>query len=193
LTVAAFRARIKDQILTNGLVSEFVGSRITLLSQELEKYYQEHIKEFSSPEEVTLSEIIIPAAGNPAEASAKADEIVRKIAQGEQFASLASQYSSGPTAGKGGSIGTYLTAKLNPGIAAAVAKVKEGDVTPVIKGADSFAIYRVDNRKAAQARPLEEVRDEIRARIYEQKFNPELERFIAQLKEDAYIQIFAEK
>ncbi len=193
MTLAVFRDRIKKQIITNSLVSEFVGSRITLLSQELEKYYQEHIKEFSSAEEVTLSEIIIPTAGDPAEAAAKADEIVKKLAQGEAFATLASQYSKGPTAGKGGSIGTYLTAKLNPEIAAAITKVKEGDLSAVIKGADTFALYRVDNRKPAQARPLDEVRDEIRSRIYEQKFNPELERFIAQLKEDAYIQIFADK
>jgi peptidyl-prolyl cis-trans isomerase SurA len=193
MTLAMFRDRIRKQIITNGLVSEFVGSRITLLSQELEKYYQEHIKEFSSAEEVTLSEIVIPTTGDPGEAKSKADEIVKKVAQGEPFATLASQYSAGPTASKGGSIGTYLTAKLNPDIAMAIAKVKEGDITPVISGADMLVIYRVDTRKEAQARPLDEVRDEIRSRIYEQKFTPELERFISQLKEDAYIQIFADK
>ena len=75
----------------------------------------------------------------------------------------------------------------------AIAKVKEGDITPVISGADMLVIYRVDTRKEALARPLDEVRDEIRSRIYEQKFTPELERFISQLKEDAYIQIFADK
>ncbi len=193
MTLPLFRDKIKKQIITNSLISEFVGSRITLLSQELEKYYQEHIKEFSSAEEVTLSEILIPTAGDPAEAAAKADEIVKRLGQGEAFATLANQYSKGPTAGKGGSIGTYLTAKLNPEIAAAIAPVKEGDITPVIKGADTLAIYRVDSRKPTRARPLDEVRDEIRSRIYEKKFNPEFERFISQLKEDAYIQIFADK
>jgi len=36
------------------------------------------------------------------------------------------------------------------------------------------------------------VRYEIKNRIYQQKFNPEFDRFISQLKEDAYIQIFGE-
>ncbi|HYK88529.1 MAG TPA: peptidyl-prolyl cis-trans isomerase, partial [Acidobacteriota bacterium] len=102
------------------------------------------------------------------------------------------QYSKGPTASKGGSIGTYLPAKLNPDIAKAIASVKEGDVSDVVKSGDTCSIYRVDSRKPAVIKPLAEIRDEIKNRIYEQKFNPEFDRFIAQLKEDAYIQIFGE-
>jgi peptidyl-prolyl cis-trans isomerase SurA len=193
MTLPNFRERIKRQLITNGLISEFVGSRITLLTQEIEKYYREHSAEFASPEEVTLSEIIIPVGSNFAEAEARASEIQKQLSQGEPFAKLASQYSQGPTAGKGGGIGSYLTAKLNPEIASAISKVKEGDVTTVLKGKDSFVIYRVDTRKAAVVRALEEVRDEIRNRLYEQKFTPEFDRFISQLKEDAYIQIFGDK
>ena len=112
--------------------------------------------------------------------------------QGEAFATLASQYSKGPTASKGGGIGTYVTAKLNIEIARAIAQLKEGDVSTVLKTKEGFVIYRVDGRKAAAVTPLEEVKQEIQTRLYRQKFNPELQRFVAQLKEDAYIQIFAE-
>ena len=73
-----------------------------------------------------------------------------------------------------------------------IAEVKEGDFTGVQKIKEGFVIYRVDTRKKAQTRPLEEVRDEIRNRLWEKKFNPEFECFITQLKDEAYIQIFAE-
>ncbi len=53
-------------------------------------------------------------------------------------------------------------------------------------------IYRVDARKAPVVRPLEEVKDEIRNKLYQEKRNPEYDRFIAQLREEAYIQIFPE-
>ena len=86
----------------------------------------------------------------------------------------------------------YVAAKLNPEIAKAVASVKEGEVSTVLKSKEGNVIYRVDSRKVATVRPLEEVRDEIRNRLWRQKFNPELDRFVAQLKEDAYIQIFGE-
>jgi len=192
LTLPALRERIRRQIITQGVVNEFVGSRITLLSQEIEKFYKDHADDYTVPEEIGLSEIIIPFDANTAEAEAKANDIHRRLTQGEAFATLASQFSKGPTAGKGGSIGSYQTAKLNPEIAQAVANVKEGDVTPVQKAKEGLIVYRVDTRRPAALRPLEEVRDEIKNRIWQQKFQPEYERFVAQLKEDAYIQIFGE-
>ncbi len=192
MTLPQLRETIKRNIISQSVVQEFVGARITLLTQEVEKFYKDHVADYAIPEEVTLSEMVFPIEGNESEAESRANDIRKRITQGEAFATLASQYSKGPTAGKGGAIGSYITAKLNPDIANGIAKVKEGDVTPVLKAKEGYVIYRVDTRKQASYKPLEEVRDEIKNRIYQQKFNPEFERFIAQLKEDAYIQIFGE-
>jgi peptidyl-prolyl cis-trans isomerase SurA len=192
LTLPALRERLRRQIITQGVVQEFVGSRISLLSQEIEKFYKDHAAEYTIPEEVTLSEIIIPMEGNDQAAESKAADIRKRISEGEAFATLASQYSKGPTASKGGNIGSYQTAKLNPEIAGAIKNVKEGDCTPVLKAIEGLVIYRVDTRKAAAVKPLEGVREEIKNRIWQQKFNPEYDRFLSELKEDAYIQIFEE-
>lgn len=191
MTLASFRDRIKKSMISQGLIQEFVGSRITLLTQEIEKYYKEHAAEYTVPEEICLSEIIIPTNEGEA-ATARATDIRSRITQGESFATLASQYSKGPTAGKGGNIGCYITEKLNPEIAREVANVKEGEVTPVLKAKEGHTIYRVDSRRPKAVKPLEEVRDEIRNRLWQAKFNPEYERFVAQLKEEAYIQIFSD-
>ncbi len=192
MNMVSFRDQIRKQIITNSLIQEFVGSRITLLSQEIEKYYKDHAAEYSTPEEVSLSEIIIPSEGDPAAAEARAKDILRRLRQGESFASMVSQYSKGPTASKGGSIGSYVMEKLNPDVANAIRGVKEGDVSDIQKIKEGFVIYRVDQRKPTVMRPLEEVKDEIKNKIWEQKFKPEMDRFIAQLKEDAYIQIFSD-
>jgi len=192
MTLASFRERLRKNIISQGLIQEMVGSRITLLSQDIERYYKDHADEFSIPEEVTLSEIILPAEGGSAEAQARAADILKRLQQGEPFTALASQFSKGPTAGKGGGIGTYLTAKLNPEIARAIATVKDGEVTTPQTSKEGVVIYRVDSRKVASVRPLEEVRDDIRNRLWQQRFNPEYERYVAQLKEDAFIQIFSD-
>jgi peptidyl-prolyl cis-trans isomerase SurA len=192
MTLQEFREQTKQQMIINSLVSEMVSSRISVLSQEIEKYYKDHIKDYTTPEEVTLSEIVIPFQGNVSEAEARAADIHSRLRKGESFAALASQYSKGPTAGKGGSIGSYMTSSLTADVANAVANVNVEDISPVQKGKDSFVIYRVDVRKVAAARPLDEVKDEIRKLLWEQKFNPEYNQFIALLKENAYIQIFSE-
>jgi peptidyl-prolyl cis-trans isomerase SurA len=192
LTLAGFRERIRRQIIIDGVIDSFVRSRITLLSNEIEKYYKDHVSDFSSAEEVALSEIIIPIEGDAAAAEARANDVHRRLTQGEAFATLASQYSKGPSASKGGSIGSYATRKLNAEVASAITGVKEGEVTPVLKSRDGFVIYRVDARKKSENIPLEQVRSEIQQRLFAQKFGPEMDRFVAQLKEDAYIQIFGD-
>jgi peptidyl-prolyl cis-trans isomerase SurA len=192
LTLPAFRDQIRKQILAQSLIQEFVGSRITLTSQEIEKYYKDNAAEYTTPEEVSLSEIVIPTEGDDSVAMAKAKDILSRLNKGESFASLASQYSKGPTANKGGNIGSYTLPNLSPAIAKAIANVKEGDVTDIQKITEGYIIYRVDSRKPARVRPLEEVRDEIKNKIWQQKFTPEYDRYIAQLKEDAYIQIFGD-
>jgi len=192
MTLAGYREYVKKQMIIGSLIGEFVDSRITLLTEEVERYYKDHAKDFSSPEEVTLSEILIPTSGADGQSEALAEEYRKRVLQGESFATVASQYSKGPTASKGGGIGTFQVAKLNPQIASAIATVKEGDVSPVIKLPGGCAFYRVDGRKASVVSPFETVRDQIRELLLRQKRAPEYERFVAQLKEDASIQLFGE-
>ncbi len=192
MTLASYREYVKKQLIVGTLINTFVDSRITLLSEEIERYYKDHVKDYSSAEEVTLSEILIPIGGNDGQAESLATEYRKRLLKGESFAAMASQYSKGPTAGKGGNIGTYQTAKLSSQIAEPIASVKEGEISQVVKIGDSYAIFRVDSRKAPQVRPFEEVRNEIKNILFMQRQRPEMERFVAQLKEDAYIQVFAE-
>ena len=146
-------ARDQETNHNSGLIYAFVDSRITLLTTEIEKYYQEHQAEFSTPEEVTLSEILIADEGNGTEAEARANDIYSRLQKGESFADLATQYSKGSTANKGGSIGAYLLSKLNVDTVKAIAGLKEGEVSKPQKIKEGIIIYRVDTRKVAAISP----------------------------------------
>lgn len=192
ITLTDFRDQIRRSIITNDLIDTFVRSRITLLTPEIEKYYKDNADQFTTPEEVTLSEIVIPNEGSDAAAQNRANDIYSRLQKGESFSELASQYSKGPTASKGGSIGTYLISKLNPEIVKAIANLEEGDISKPQKSADGYVIYRIDSHRLPALSPLEDVKDEIRNQLYMKKFTPEYNRYIARLKEEAYIQIFSE-
>jgi peptidyl-prolyl cis-trans isomerase SurA len=192
MTLREFREDIQKQISVLELKNEFIGSRITILKPEIEKYYKDHIADYTSSEEVTLSEIIIPVEGGVKAAEDRANDIYRRLQKGEAFQDLASQYSKGPTANKGGPIGTYQVDKLTPEMAKAIAGYKEGDATKPQRMKEGYAIFRIDSLKASAVRPLEEVQDEIRQKIGNAKYKPEYERLIAQLKEDAYIDYLPE-
>jgi peptidyl-prolyl cis-trans isomerase SurA len=87
MTLAGYREQIRRQYITQSLINEFVSSRITLLSQEVEKYYKDHAAEYGVPEEVTLSEIIIPIVGDENEAAAKA-AIINPRRDGGKYKSI---------------------------------------------------------------------------------------------------------
>lgn len=187
-----FREEVERQLISRQLVNDFINARISLLTPEIEKYYKDHLEDYTTPEEVTLSEIIIGSADASQDAANQANDIYQRLQRGESFATLASQYSKGTTASKGGSIGTYLLAKLNPDTVKAIASLKEGEASKPQKTAEGYILYRMDARKPAVVRPLEEVKDGIKDALYQQKRNPEYDRFISQLKEESYIQIFPE-
>ncbi len=192
MTLREFREMIRKNLLREDLVGSFVGSRISLLSQEIDKFYKDHIVEYTKPEEVTLSEIDIPIEGNGQEAENRINDIYDRLLKGESFAALASQYSKGITANKGGATPAIQLSKLNADTVKAIANLKEGEISKPQKLRNIYRIYRMDARQPATVRPLEEVRNEIRGRLWEQKYTPEYNRFLSQLKEDAYIQYFTE-
>jgi peptidyl-prolyl cis-trans isomerase SurA len=192
MTLAGFRDDIKKDMIVQDVIGYFVDSRVTILSEEIDRYYKDHTKDYSTPEEVTLSEIVVLDTKD-GQAETLANEYRKRIQQGESFTAIASQYSKGVTASKGGGIGTYQVAKLNKQIAEAIADVKAGDVSPVIKINEGYAILHVDERKASVLRPFDDqLKSEIKNLLLQRRRTPEMERFIAQLKEDAYIQKFGE-
>jgi peptidyl-prolyl cis-trans isomerase SurA len=187
-----FREEVQKQIAVEELKNDFVGSRISLLQSEIDKYYKDHIADYTYPQEVELSEIIIPVEGGRQEAENRANDLYGRLQKGEPFPALASQYSKGTTADRGGRIGKYFVKKLSPEMAKAIANYKEGENTKPQLMKEGYAIFHIDSFKDAAVRPISEVQDEIREEVGNAKFQPEFERFLAQLKEDAYIEYFSD-
>jgi peptidyl-prolyl cis-trans isomerase SurA len=193
-SLSAYRDLIRDDIMSQEVINVFVNSRITLLTQEVEQYYKDHAQDFATPEEVSLSEIVITNEHEGSEEGAKsrAQDLYNRLKKGESFKSLASQYSQGATANKGGSIGSNEIEKWHPDIVKAIEGLESGDISEPQKTEDGYVIYRVDNRVHSTIPPLEKVDSIIRNRVWMNKVRPELQRFVNRLKEEAYIQIYPE-
>ena len=87
LTLDGYRDFLRRQIIKQNVVERFLYSRITILSEDVEKYYQEHAPEFTRPAEVELSEIVFFTEGkDPEEVRRRAEEVRARAAGGEDFA-----------------------------------------------------------------------------------------------------------
>jgi peptidyl-prolyl cis-trans isomerase SurA len=195
-TLSRFREVERDKIIVQAMRQKAVRSDFVISPDKIEAYYRKNIAQYSTPEEIRLSMIVLrPEEGgtgeDPVEAKrAMAKEIRTKLADGADFAGMAQMYSEDSTAEAGGDWGWIdrktLTADLNK-VAFSLAP---GQLSDVIQIGDSFYILRVDARKAATTKPLSDLREEIGKKLFEEERLRLQEQWIDTLRKKAYIKIF---
>jgi len=188
-----FRQKIRDQILTQRVIGQEVGSRINVPHSEIEKYYEEHKKEFVREEQVFLSEILISTEGKTADQVAQAEkrakDIVARLRKGEKFGELARQYSDAETKDNFGQLPPYKRGQLRKEIEDVVFKEKKGYITEPIKMPNGFEILKIEDRYEAGQAPLADVENEVQEKLYMPRMQPKVREFLTKLREDAFLEI----
>jgi peptidyl-prolyl cis-trans isomerase D len=151
------------------------------ITDELQNYYRQHADEFRVPESVKVRHILIklPLPGPDGKvdakqadvAKAKAEDVLSQLRKGGDFAALAKKYSDDTaTAKDGGSVGQLVQGSGSaPEIEKVAFGLSKGQTSDVIPTSYGFEIIRVDDRVAAHARSLDEVRAEIEPLVMAQK------------------------
>jgi len=187
------RLAFKNQLLTQRVIGELVYRNVTIPKADMEKYYEEHKKEFIRQETVTVREILVATTDNsPAKVAAaekKAKDLVDRARKGEKFTDLARQSSDAETAKDEGMLGTFTKGQLAKPIEDAVFPQKKGYVTDPIRIAAGFEILRVEERTAEGQATFDEVSNEINNRLSEPKVQPKLRETLTQLRTNAFLQI----
>ncbi len=183
----------KNQILTREVLGQEVGRHINITDKEIQDYYDAHKSEFIREEKVYLSEILISTEGKDAAGIAAAEKKAKQIStdasHGERFADLARDNSDAATAKDGGVLAGYKKDEVSPEILAAVWDKPKGYVTPPIKLATGFDIFRVDEHTKAGLAPLADVKQDIENQLYGPKMQPKVREYLTQLRKDAFLQI----
>src|SRR5437660_101178 len=66
LSYEDFKQNLRNQIITQKVIGEEVGSHLTITKEEEQKFYDEHKSEMEQPEAIQLSEILVAPAKPPA-------------------------------------------------------------------------------------------------------------------------------
>jgi peptidyl-prolyl cis-trans isomerase SurA len=189
-----FKQHIKDGIVSSSVIRDEVGRHLNLSQADVQKYYDTHKADFDTPEQVKLSEILIPTA-NPddtiqvAAAQKKADDIAAQLKSGTDFAQLAKTESGGPTAAQGGELGDFKRGQLAKVLEDQTFVLKPGEYTQPIRTKQGFVILRVNEHNPGGVQPLKDVEPQVEDAIYSQKMAPALRQYLTKLREEAYIDI----
>jgi peptidyl-prolyl cis-trans isomerase SurA len=188
-----FKAQIKNSLLTQRVIGQEVSSKINVPRSDLEKYYEEHKKDFVREEQVFLREILISTEGKTpdqiAQAEKRAKDLVARARKGEKFGELAKQYSDAETKENFGELPAYKRGQLRKEIENVVFKEKKGYVTDPIRMPNGFEILKIEERYAAGQAPFEEVENEITEKMYMPRMEPKVRELLTKLREDAFLEI----
>jgi parvulin-like peptidyl-prolyl isomerase len=191
-----FKQQLRNQILTQRVVGQEIGSRIAISDPEMQKYYEDHKKDFVREEQVFLSQILLSTEGKTAEqiaaAEKKAKDLTARARKGEKFTDMARNNSDDPETAKGGGyIGAFKRGLLLKQIEDSVFKEKKGYVTDPIKieKPACFLILRIDERFEAGQASFEEVKNEIEDRLREPRLEPKVREYLTKLRQEAFLQI----
>lgn len=189
-----FKANIRNSIITQQVVRDEVGRRIQMTQGQEQSYYDAHKQDFAQPEQVRLSEILIPTPPDAtdatvAQAKTKAEDVEAKIKAGSKFEDLAKTYSGGSTAAQGGDLGTYKRGALAKVLEDQTFDLQPGQATAPIRTRQGFVILKVTEHQAAGTPPLKDIEPQIQEAIYMQQLQPALRAYLTKQREDAYIDI----
>jgi len=187
------KLQMKNQISTQRVIGQEVGSKISVPQAEIQKYYDEHKAEFVREEMVFLREILIaPADKTPtswAAAEKKAKEIQARAQKGEKFSQLARDYSAAESAKNDGELGSFKRGQLRKEMEDEVFTQNKGYVTKIAKTDNGYVFLKVEERYAPGQASLEDVKNEVMERLYSPRMQPALRTYLTKLREDAFLEI----
>lgn len=133
---------------------------------QLQKDYQEQIDSFRTPERVRVRHILIKTQGKPKEEipllRAKAEQLLKQIQGGANFADLAKKFSEDPGSGeKGGELGWVTRGQMVPSFEKACFSLKPGELSGIVDTEYGFHIVQTEERQDAHTQTFDEARPQL--------------------------------
>ncbi len=186
ITPEAYRAQVRQEMQRAQLINREIRGKVSVTPEDVQRYYEANLSDYEQAPEVTVSHIVLRLADDAPDYEVesvreRAEEIHRKLDDGEDFADMARQYSEDPAAESGGALGTFRIGSMLDAMNVAVQELDVGEYSEPVRSSVGIHIVRLDARDEATHTPVEELSDEIREKLYNQALE---ERYARWLNED---------
>src|SRR5436190_5722922 len=195
MTMADLRHQLERTMMVQQVQQTEVMQKLQVTDTEMKAYYDAHKNEFGTVPSVTLREITInvPVTAQGINvavddaAKEKAEEVRAKIVAGEPFARLASDYSDSGSKANGGLVGPLAKTDLSEDLQKAIAGLKTGGVTPVLRTTRGYQIIKIENLQHTTTKSFDDARGDIADQLAKQTRQGEYRKFIIKLRGEAII------
>lgn len=197
MTLEAYRQQIREGLLVTKVVNAEVRSRLIILDSELQEAYEAREESYRITGTQTVSHILflLPQRASDddvAQQRVEAERVLQEIRDGGDFAALARQHSEGPSAERGGLLGTFQANELLPGFDEATTDLQPGEISDVIRTRVGLHIIRLEDRQADGFKSFDDVKEDLQNELLREKTGAKYQEWLEALRLQAYVKILYE-
>jgi peptidyl-prolyl cis-trans isomerase SurA len=192
-SLGEFKEKEMERIIVQAMRSHNVKTNYIISPSKIEDFYRKHRELFTSKEEIKLRMIMISGqkdTGNAQAQKSLAEEVLGKLAGGAEFEQTAQIYSEDSTKDSGGDWGWIGRNTLAVPLEKFAFNMPVGRISNIIDYAGNYYILKVEEKRGGTTRSLAEARADIEKKLIQDEAQQIQERWIASLREKAYIRTF---
>ncbi len=169
-----WKADIWENLMIEKLLSREIERHISVSVAEIRRYYQSNLADFEKPEQVRARQIVVST-------ESEARRVLELLGTRTDFAKVAREKSTAPEAANGGDLGYFAMGEM-PAEFNVVFGLSRGGISGVVKSPYGFHIFKLEDKRPAGRRSLEEVWKDIEGRLRREKQEKKFTQWMKELR-----------
>ena len=149
---------------------------LTVLPADVQRFYNDNLSQYQTPEEIRASHILLNTAGKEeAAVRAQAEDLLKQLEAGADFAMLATEFSEDTgTATNGGDLDYFSRGRMVPEFETAAFALEPGQTSDIVQTQYGFHIIKVVDKRPAVTQPFDDVRPQIEDQLKRQRADQQI-------------------
>ena len=188
-----YKSQIKRDLAIQRLINQKFKPAVT--DEEIRKYYDDNPDKFKQKSQVRASHILISVDSSATKAQKDAarkeiEALLSRIKSGEDFAAIAKEKSQCPSSANGGDLGFFSKGDMVEPFEEAVFSMKPGEISNIVETQFGYHIIKLTDKKDEKTIGFEEAKEEISRSLKREKIAESYNKFYADLRDKANVDIF---
>ena len=197
--VKEVKARMKvfrSYILATEYFQKEVNDKITIDDREILQYFKENRSKYTDPEKIKARQIYLSVITENKidEVKNKADRLLERLKDGEDFIALAKEFTEDPFyKDRGGDLGYFARGRLVPELEEPVFQLSEGEISPVLKTGGGFHIFKLEDRIERRLLEYDEARERVIKTVKTEKVDKLYKALVDKLFKKYEVKIYTDR
>jgi peptidyl-prolyl cis-trans isomerase C len=195
MTVEKMRDEARDDMVISKLIETEIAAKTAVKPEQVQEFYDKNPDQFKQQERVRASHILISVpqgadAAAKTQAKTKAEQVLKDVKAGKDFAALAKEHSQDPgSAVQGGDLGFFQQGQMVGPFNDVAFALAPGAVSDLVETQFGFHIIKVAEKQAGRTIPLAEVRPQVEQFLENRNREEQTEAFVTSLRTKGKVEI----